>query len=636
VEVRDSKAGNTLYEYDAAGNVKKETLANGVVESRQYDVNNLLTQLVTKDANGAILFSQQITYDQRRNITKLEENAGRVVNFTYDLVDQLTREEIVENGTVSRVITYRYDAVGNRLERNDSVEGMTIYTYNTLNQLATSTKTGVTTTYTYDDNGSLIRQESPTKLIVNQWNSEKRLIGVTITENGVTKNIQYKYNTEGIRTAQIVDGQETRYLIDVTRPYAQVREEYQADGDVMSYVSGLGGDLISQVEIGDNEKRFYVADYLDSTRLLTNTTSGLTGDKYVYDAYGRTLTQTGITDNSYRFAGEAFDDVTGLQYLRDRYMDPNTGRFTRRDTFPGYEEKPVTTHPYIYANNNPVMFTDPSGFFSLAELLNGIKAQAQLAAQRVNQFVQGKKWIDRAEGSSDLIFVSALLARVGYDVFLRLMEEDGSNVGDGTKENKGSPWWSQLAPQSDGADGARAISGKFEKPFGNIKEMELELSVGNLGELVEAGKNDSWEDVQKNLAFKIKGSISTKKKQQQQFSARWSAEDGLTFGAAWIYEIMKFESPKDGPMAGSDLSARLVIGGGATVNTPKMESGGYALTSPNMAARAQMSFNASFANFYSFDYPLLALTAYKSAIPGGFRTIISFQGFRLYNEDYTS
>jgi YD repeat-containing protein len=255
MEVRDSKAGNTLYEYDAAGNVKKKTLANGVVESRQYNVNNLLTLLVTKDTGGNTLFSQQITYDQRRNIIKLEENSGRVVNFTYDLVDQLTREEILEGPVVSRVISYRYDAVGNRLERNDSVEGITTYTYNGMNQLASSAKVGITTTYIYDDNGSLIRQESPTKLILNQWNSEKRLVGVTITENGVTHNIHYKYNTEGIRTAQIVDGQETRYLIDVTRPYAQVREEYQADGDMMSYVSGLGGDILSQVEIGDNEKR---------------------------------------------------------------------------------------------------------------------------------------------------------------------------------------------------------------------------------------------------------------------------------------------------------------------------------------------------------------------------------------------
>lgn len=45
---------------------------------------------------------------------------------------------------------------------------------------------------------------------------------------------------------------------------------------------------------------------------------------------------------------------TGLQYLRARYYDPQTGRFLSRDPLPG-------GHPYAYAGNNPVRYVDPSG-----------------------------------------------------------------------------------------------------------------------------------------------------------------------------------------------------------------------------------------------------------------------------------
>ena len=50
---------------------------------------------------------------------------------------------------------------------------------------------------------------------------------------------------------------------------------------------------------------------------------------------------------------------TGLQYLRNRYYDMETGRFISRDplsAMPGWVE-----HPYMYASANPVNFVDPGG-----------------------------------------------------------------------------------------------------------------------------------------------------------------------------------------------------------------------------------------------------------------------------------
>ena len=49
-------------------------------------------------------------------------------------------------------------------------------------------------------------------------------------------------------------------------------------------------------------------------------------------------------------------------------MNPETGTFTSMDTYAGTLDNPVSLHKYLYANANPVMYTDPSGYFSLAEL----------------------------------------------------------------------------------------------------------------------------------------------------------------------------------------------------------------------------------------------------------------------------
>ncbi len=92
---------------------------------------------------------------------------------------------------------------------------------------------------------------------------------------------------------------------------------------------------------------------------------GSVTDTYTYDAFGNLLKSTGRTENNYRYCGEQFDSTTGLYYLRARYMDTNTGRFITQDSYAGSIYDPVSLHKYLYANSNPVTYSDPSGYMSL-------------------------------------------------------------------------------------------------------------------------------------------------------------------------------------------------------------------------------------------------------------------------------
>jgi hypothetical protein len=52
-----------------------------------------------------------------------------------------------------------------------------------------------------------------------------------------------------------------------------------------------------------------------------------------------------------------------LIFLRARYYEPRQGRFLSRDAFAGSVDYPATLNPYLYALNNPLLHTDPSGMY---------------------------------------------------------------------------------------------------------------------------------------------------------------------------------------------------------------------------------------------------------------------------------
>lgn len=104
-----------------------------------------------------------------------------------------------------------------------------------------------------------------------------------------------------------------------------------------------------------------VRDALGSVRAETNSEGAVT-KAFRYQAYGAIAQRlpTSASPTLLGFAGE-LADPTGLIYLRARWYDPTTGRFTSFDPEAGAAARPGSLNGFTYAQGRPSLFTDPSG-----------------------------------------------------------------------------------------------------------------------------------------------------------------------------------------------------------------------------------------------------------------------------------
>jgi RHS repeat-associated protein len=79
-----------------------------------------------------------------------------------------------------------------------------------------------------------------------------------------------------------------------------------------------------------------------------------------YDAWGVTRSSSGTTPTGKRYTGQ-YESEAGLYFYQSRFYDPQLGRFTQADTIIPEAGDPSAWDRYAYVNNNPLIYSDPSG-----------------------------------------------------------------------------------------------------------------------------------------------------------------------------------------------------------------------------------------------------------------------------------
>ena len=140
------------------------------------------------------------------------------------------------------------------------------------------------------------------------------------------------------------------YTLDLNTGLTQVLAD-----DTNIYLYGNG--RISQSQVTNPQSpEYFLGDALGSVRQLADTAGAVTLTQS-YAPYGEVTQSVGTSQTSYAFTGEA-RDANGLTFLRARYLDSSTGRFTQRDP------SGLEANLYLYAQANPVNRIDPTGLFS--------------------------------------------------------------------------------------------------------------------------------------------------------------------------------------------------------------------------------------------------------------------------------
>lgn len=346
-------SGTTTYEYsNSSNNLIKKTLPNGVSTTYTYDTAKRITDVLNRRSDGSVISSHHYLFDANGNRTQAAETTpagNRTTTYTYDRLNRLTNATC-SDGTYE---IYTYDSSGNRKSRT-TPNGTMTYDYDGDNRLIKIGSPNGNTALFYDRSGNLTRKASAAKIISYGYDYENRLVSYA---DG-TNTVAFAYDGDGNRVSKTVNGITTKYINDTSSPISQVLVETNGQNNVTARYT-YGDSRLSQMNgsgtsyyVYDNPGRSVVA-VLSGTQSLMNS--------YAFNTFGDIKTLNETTPNDFLYAGERYDDETGLIYLRKRYYDPETGRFLSKDPFPGFITEPQTVNPYPYTANNPVNRIDPLG-----------------------------------------------------------------------------------------------------------------------------------------------------------------------------------------------------------------------------------------------------------------------------------
>ncbi|WP_433517711.1 RHS repeat-associated core domain-containing protein [Nonomuraea sp. CA-143628] len=308
-----------IFTYDYADRLDSQTLRKGSSTGTQlakitygWDKDDNLTTKTTAGLAGA--GTNTYGYDHAGRLTSWTAPGGTTTAYEWDKSG---------NRTKAGTKTYVYDE-RNRLTSGDGTD----YTYTPRGTLATETKAGATTNYTFDafdrliaDGDSLYSYDA-----LDRVNSRMK--------GAVKQNFAYA----GL----------SNDLAAVTDSSGAVQAKYGRDA---------GGTLLGQQE-GTNPALATLTD-LHGDLVATYSTTAL-ATTTAYDPFGTVTAQTGVK-TTLGYQGEYTDPDTGKVNMHARWYQPRTGTFTSRDTAILKPSPSVKANRYTYANASPLTGTDPTG-----------------------------------------------------------------------------------------------------------------------------------------------------------------------------------------------------------------------------------------------------------------------------------
>jgi len=369
---------------DARGNVTYIVLGNGVEAFATYQANSgRIDVLEAYDAQGVELQFVSYTFDVAGNLLSRHDTSqsqNLFETFDYDLLNRLGDVMLSVAGAATRnTLSLQYDVSGNISYKSDV--GSYLYGQSGAGPHAVTNAGGLA--YTYDING-------------NQTSSSNgRTISYSVFDQALhlQKGSEFTDFYYGIGNQRIKRVDDNAIDQVKTTWYFGNTERIQPAAQNAYFKRYLGGIAIADYYPATQQQNilYLVKDHLGSVH-TTVTESGLVANAsgMSFGAFGERrsadwsgplalVLQQVQNDKSTRgFTGHEHADGLGIIHMNGRIYDPKLGRFLQADPFVQAPNNTQSLNRYSYVFNNPLSYTDPSGYFSLNSLWKKIRPFAAI------------------------------------------------------------------------------------------------------------------------------------------------------------------------------------------------------------------------------------------------------------------
>ncbi|MBK9583243.1 MAG: VCBS repeat-containing protein [Saprospiraceae bacterium] len=371
----------SLDSINSQGQLTKYTLGNGNKVERMYDMEfDWINEIKTTTSSNQIVQHLQYDYDFLGNVQWRKDLKNNMQEyFSYDNLNRLTQAQV----TGYNAIQMQYDILGNITSKSD----LGIYHYNQNGE-------GPHVVSSID---LLPGKCIPSASTVFTMNSFNKATSITSTHHKM--DLLYSVDKQRYRQQYYFNNQWVKqkdFILDL------IEREKSSTGERTSfYIKGSEGVIAVKYHQLNNDSTFYhywLKDNLGSLQTVIGSNDSIV-EVLSFDAWGQRRfadgkpMQVGVLDtftNDRGFTGHEHLDFFDLINMNGRIYDAILGRFTSPDPFVQESFNIQSYNRYAYVFNNPLAFTDPSGYWGIKSFTRPFKKMAKRVVSAVKNIAKGQ------------------------------------------------------------------------------------------------------------------------------------------------------------------------------------------------------------------------------------------------------
>ncbi|MEU5002078.1 polymorphic toxin-type HINT domain-containing protein [Streptomyces sp. NPDC021622] len=395
------------YALGSTGGGKKTWATN----TYEWGTQRLATSRIDRQDQPGVDQLDTYRYDQAGNILSVSDVSRTGTDtqcFTYDYLRRMTEAWTQGDKTCATAPaadktggpapywhSYTYDKAGNRLTEtlhdtggDNTKNTQRTYDYpkpgdpqpHTLTSVTSQLPGGTATkdTYGYDETGNTTTRTVRGDTQTLAWDAEGHLAKVTEPVEGEKDKVtEYLYDTDGNRLIARTPTETTLYLghTEVTLPKGATKAK-------ATRYTPLGGGH-QAVKEDNGTVTFTTADHQGTGQLSIAATDLALTQRRTLPFGGPRGEAPKSWPGTKGFVGGTDDTKsTGLTHLGAREYDPTTGRFISVDPIMDLTD-PQQMNGYIYGNNSPLVYSDPTGLSWASDLWKSIRKSVTKTIRRI-------------------------------------------------------------------------------------------------------------------------------------------------------------------------------------------------------------------------------------------------------------